>query len=138
MGIQDRDYYRRGGPSFLGSLAESGLICKWLIAINVVVFLLQMATLRTGGSLYGPFTQALDLDVSKVLHGEVWRLLTHAFLHDPLNFWHIFWNMLFLWWFGHKIEDIYGQREFLSFYLVAAIVSGLAFVAATLMRLYDG
>jgi membrane associated rhomboid family serine protease len=137
MGIQDRDYYRGSGPSFLGSLAERGTVCKWLISINVVVFLVQMATMPAGGRTFGPVTEALDLNVSRVLHGEVWRLLTCTFLHHPLNFWHIFWNMLFLWWFGHKVEDIYGHREFLTFYLVSAVVSSLAFVAASLMNLYD-
>ena len=38
MGINERDYVRREGPSFLGSLAGRGTICKWLIGVNVVVF----------------------------------------------------------------------------------------------------
>jgi membrane associated rhomboid family serine protease len=63
-----------------------------------------------------------------VLQGQVWRLLTYAFLHDPQGFFHIFWNMLFLWWFGSDIEQIYGPREFLAFYLVAAFLGGVAFV----------
>ena len=41
MGIYDRDYYRREGPSFLGAIAERGKACKWLIGINVVCFVLQ-------------------------------------------------------------------------------------------------
>jgi hypothetical protein len=38
--------------------------------------------------------------------------------------------MIFLWWFGSDVEDLYGFREFLTFYLAAAVVGGLAFVAA--------
>jgi hypothetical protein len=37
--------------------------------------------------------------------------------------------MLFLWWFGTDVEDIYGPREFLAFYLTAALLGGLVFVA---------
>src|SRR5262249_32886384 len=37
-------------------------------------------------------------------------------------------NMLFLWWFGRQVEDDLGSREFLLFYLVSAVLAGLAFV----------
>ena len=30
MGIYDREYYRRDGPSFLGSFSDRGKVCKWL------------------------------------------------------------------------------------------------------------
>ena len=49
------------------------------------------------------------------------RLLSYAFLHDPGDIFHILFNMLFLWWFGSDVEDLYGPREFLSFYLTAAL-----------------
>src|SRR5947209_8400316 len=139
MGIYDRDYYRREGPSFLGSFIERGTICKWLIGINVFFFVVQMVTrvqgvvdfggMQIGGEWKpGPFTQALWLDVDKVLSGQVWRLLTYAFLHDTANIWHILFNMLFLWWFGSDVEDLYGSREFLAVYLLSAFLGGVAFV----------
>ena len=132
MGINDRDYVRREGPSFLGSFAERGLICKWLIGINIGVFLLQ---LLTPVSRYNdPFTDALVLNAQRVVfNGEIWRLLTYAFLHDTGNIFHLLFNMLFLWWFGSDIEDMYGPREFLAFYLVSAVLGGVAFTAAYLL-----
>ncbi len=57
------------------------------------------------------------------------RLLTHAFLHSQTDLWHIVFNMFCLWWFGREIEALYGSREFLAFYLLAAIAGGLAFTA---------
>ena len=136
MGINDRDYVRKEGPSFLGSFVERGTICKWLIGVNVAVFVVQLLTRDPGGA--GPFTDALLLDVNKVLYyGEVWRLFTHAFLHstsESLPF-HILWNMLFLWWFGSDMEDLYGPREFLAFYLSSAFLGGLAFTAAGLLHI---
>jgi membrane associated rhomboid family serine protease len=130
MGIYDREYYRREGPSFLRSFSDTGSVCKWLIIINIAAFVVQLLTKPQGilGIDQGPFTEALDLDVRAVLHGEVWRLLTHAFLHSPMTPWHILFNMLFLWWFGNEIEGMYGSREFLAFYLTAALVGGLAYV----------
>src|SRR5262249_38671828 len=111
MGIYDREYYRREGPSFLDSLHLRGRVCAWLIALHVGVWFIQLLT-RTafppGGQvmlyLPGPFTDALVLNTEKVLDGQVWRLLTYAFLHDPgvgfmpgSFYLHILFNMLFLW-----------------------------------------
>jgi membrane associated rhomboid family serine protease len=122
MGIYDRDYYRREGPSFLESLSGRAEVCKWLIIVNVVVFVLQLLSREL-------VTQALILDTRAVMDGQVWRLLTYAFLHDPSNLFHILFNMLFLWWFGKDMEELYGAKEFLAFYLIAAVVGGLAFQA---------
>jgi membrane associated rhomboid family serine protease len=138
MGIYDRDYYRREGPSYLGSFTDRGKVCKALILINIVVFVIQLmsrppAEVNEMGLVErgeGVFTGFFVMDVPKVLHGQVWRLLTYAFLHDPSSFLHIVFNMIFLWWFGSDVEDLYGFREFLTFYLAAAVVGGLAFVAA--------
>jgi membrane associated rhomboid family serine protease len=77
-----------------------------------------------------------ELDTKKVVYGgQVWRLLTHAFCHDRYGLWHIFLNMLCLYWFGGTLETMYGGREFLLFYLTAAVIAGLAFVG---LDLYTG
>jgi len=130
MGIYDREYYRREGPSFLDSFTLRGQVCKWLVILNAFIFVVQMITLpaapRPGGEL-GPFTHALWLDIDAVRNGQVWRLLTYAFLHDPTIWQHIVFNMLFLWMFGSDLEEMYGPREFLAFYLVSALVGGVVF-----------
>ncbi len=143
MGIYDREYYRREGPSFLGAWTGHGKVCKWLIAANVICFLLQWVTTTRHfeveddelgtprfAVVHRPFTEALELDTRQVAHGQVWRLVTYAFLHDTGSLWHIVFNLLFLWWFGSEMEDRYGPREFLAFYLVAAFIGGLAFQLA--------
>jgi membrane associated rhomboid family serine protease len=137
MGIYDRDYYRREGPSFLGSFSNRGQVCKWLVGINVVVYIIQLLTLPPGGlgQGVGAFTTFFEVKAADVLSGKVWELLTYAFLHDPTNPFHILLNMLVLWWFGHAIEEIYGRWEFLTFYLVAAVLGGLAYVATGLVAL---
>src|SRR5260370_32856375 len=101
MGIYDRDYVRREGSGFLGSIVERGTVCLWLIGIAVGVFVVQLFTTPPGS-----FTRTFTLEVDRVLHGEVWRLVTYAFLHNPESFWPILWEMLFLWWFGRDMEDI--------------------------------
>src|SRR5690349_15740116 len=105
MGIYDRDYVRREGPSFLGSFVDRGQGCRWLVGVNVAAFVVLILTSPTGDnpSSLGWFTDAFQVNVDRVLHGEVWRLLTYAFLHEPATIWHILWNMLFLWWFGSDV-----------------------------------
>jgi membrane associated rhomboid family serine protease len=125
MGIYDREYYRDGSSSFLGTLARQGIVWKWLVAANAVVFVFQLATATHG--VDGWFTRLFWLDPEKVMRGEVWRLLTGAFLHS-FEWQHIVINMLILWWAGSEVEDIYGPREFLSFYLAAALLSSAAYV----------
>lgn len=129
MGIYDREYYRREAPSFL----DRGQVCKWLVGVNVACFVIQTVTRSRIGT--SPFTDWLVLNVDAVLHGQVWRLLTYAFLHEPTNIWHIIINMLFLWWFGRDLEDIYGSAEFLAFYLLSALLGGAAFVLAAVLDL---
>jgi membrane associated rhomboid family serine protease len=139
MGIYDREYYRREGPSILDSFTLRGQVCKWLIILNVLVFVLQLLTRKQIGEwpfvafAPGPLTEALILDTQAVMHGQVWRLLTYAFLHDTTVWQHIVFNMLFLWWFGGDLEELYGWKEFLTFYLVSAVIGGMAFEATALM-----
>jgi membrane associated rhomboid family serine protease len=135
MGIYDREYYRREGPSFLGSLAQQGKACNWLLGLNIVCFILQFAT-RPAPGLPGPFTDWLILDTQAVLHGQVWRLLSYAFLHDTGTPWHIVLNMLLLWWFGRPVEGVLGSREFVFFYLVSAVVAGVAYLACAVGGLH--
>jgi membrane associated rhomboid family serine protease len=125
MGIYDREYYRDEKSSFLGTLARQGQVWKTLVAINVVAFILQLATARHG--INGWFTELFEIDTDAILHGQVWRLLTGAFLHSP-GWQHIVFNMLVVWWAGSEVESIYGPREFLAFYLTSAVLASAAFV----------
>ena len=45
-----------------------------------------------------------------------WTPLTYMFLHG--DFWHLFWNMLLLFFFGPPLESKWGSKEFIRYYLV--------------------
>lgn len=124
MGIQNRDYIRDSGAPYRGRGGEqSGW--KWLIGITVGVFMLQYMTAQgRGPSLVESW---FELHPSLVLKGQVWRLLTYAFCHARENIFHIFFNMLWIFFFGRTLEAIYGTREFVLFYLTAAVFAGLVY-----------
>jgi membrane associated rhomboid family serine protease len=138
MGIYDRDYIRRRGPGYLDAWGSQGSVCTTLVAINVVVFILQFVARPShpggwdGPGTIGGLTDWLALEPQRVLHGEVWRLITYAFLHATNTWTHIVFNMAFLWWFGKEVEVIYGKREFLWIYLTAALLGGIAFTGWSL------
>jgi membrane associated rhomboid family serine protease len=111
--------------------APTGIVTYTLIALNVVVFAVQMVTagdfrgtsgqVFQNGALYGPY----------VADGEWWRLITSAFLHGGLL--HITFNMLFLWWFGRPLEAFLGPARYIGIYVVSALAgaAGSLLVAPT-------
>jgi membrane associated rhomboid family serine protease len=136
MGIHDRDYYRDDGDTYLGNWSRSAQATKALIVITVIAFVIQLATIpRAGAGGEGAFTTSLELIGSKVLQGQVWRLVTCGFLHDTDGILHILFNMIILWLVGRELEERYGAREFVAFYLLALVVSSLAYVGSTALGL---
>lgn len=50
-----------------------------------------------------------------------WQFITHMFMHDPDNFMHLLGNMFALWMFGSILENAWGPKRFLIFYLVCGL-----------------
>src|SRR5262245_24487411 len=128
MGSYARDYYRRE-TSYVGALAGEHRVTTTLILINVVVFILQLVDAH-GDPVWRRhwLTDTFLLDPDKVLGGQVWRLVTYAFLHDPNGVAHILFNMLCLGFFGATVERVYGSKEFLAFYLTSAVLAGVGYM----------
>jgi membrane associated rhomboid family serine protease len=116
--------------------ATAGAVTKALVALNVGIYLLQLAQGASvdanSGWIYEKgvlVVEAVDSSGHLVglAHGEWWRLLSAAFLHHgPI---HLALNMLALWWFGQALEAALGRWRFLLLYLV----SGLAGSAGALL-----
>jgi len=99
-------------------------VIKNLIIINVLVFLAQQ-TLGRGVEL-----QMLNLFALHDVHSVFFRphqLVTYLFLHGGWD--HIFFNMLALWMFGAILENYWGAKRFLIFYMVSGIGAGIAHLA---------
>lgn len=54
-----------------------------------------------------------------------WQLLTAGFMHDPTSLWHLAFNMLALWMFGSPLEEVWGERRFLTYFLVCIVGGNL-------------
>ncbi len=101
-----------------------------LVLVYAGIFLFQVATQPKGiaGLQQGPLAELCELQAAKVLQGEIWRLATYSFISNPHDIWAVAINIVFLLWFGRQMEDIYGWREFLGFYLIAGVIAGIGFV----------
>lgn len=54
----------------------------------------------------------------------IWQLVTYLFLHG--GFFHIFFNLLALWFFGVELENLWGTRRFLVYYFICGIGAGIS------------
>jgi len=63
-----------------------------------------------------------------ILVKRPWTLLTYMFLHT--SFWHILFNMLWLFWFGKIFTQYMNQRQLLSTYLLGGVAGGLLYILA--------
>jgi membrane associated rhomboid family serine protease len=94
-----------------------------IIAINAVVFLAWQLYPEGSGS-----SSLLERNFLVSTHrlelGMWWTTVTAAFSHMELL--HVALNMVVLWSFGSVLERLWGVRLFLTFYMVAAVVSSLS------------
>ena len=98
---------------------------RTLVLVNIVVYLLQ--------SLSGKedvFFRLFGLVPSSFLSElMIWQPFTYMFFHAPfyssVGISHILLNMLGLWVFGRELEQAWGKNNFLKYYFVTGIGSGL-------------
>jgi membrane associated rhomboid family serine protease len=131
MGLYDRDYTQDGFQSQYGREPQMRFmmptitpVVKWLLIINVAVFLLTFIISPLAKFAYLWFS-VYPATVGMAL--QVWRLITYQFLHSVYGFGHIFVNMLVLFFFGPMLERFWGSRKFLTFYLVCGAAGGLLY-----------
>jgi membrane associated rhomboid family serine protease len=103
----------------VGERAPAGIVTNVLIAANVIVFVGELASGSSFGSIGGTLVERGALYGPAVADGEWWRLITAAFLHG--GFIHILFNMFMLWWFGRRLEYLLGPGRYIGIYVVSAL-----------------
>ena len=91
---------------------------KHLLIINVVMFI---GTLVIGNG--EAFYQWFALYFPQNPNFQPWQILTHIFMHG--NFMHIAFNMFALWMFGTAVEQVFGWKKFIVFYLLSGFGAAL-------------
>ncbi len=119
--------------SFGGGFLSFPPVIKNLLIINGVVFFIQLLLENISFNGYPGWYVVNKWFALNPISGndasgqpfnfQVWQLITYQFMHG--GFGHIFFNMFALWMFGGAIEDIFGSKKFLIFYLLAGISAGL-------------
>ncbi len=141
MGFNDRDYGRSGyddgyGSGYGGGYGGGGYgqpgmhfggpksVTVKIVIVTAIVFVLQLVFRVPNGLSW--FDSLFSLHPHWYQKPwQVFEFLTYGFLHDPWSLWHIGSNMLVLWMFGRMVEDRYGGKEFLLFYLTAIVFAGV-------------
>lgn len=93
------------------------IVTYTLIVINLLVFLLELSCGINEVAYYGANI------AEYIKNGEIYRLLTSAFLHAGII--HLMCNMYCLYILGPQLESFFGKTKFLIIYLVSAITGNL-------------
>jgi membrane associated rhomboid family serine protease len=93
------------------------IVTYLLIAINVIVFLLEMS----GGEEFIMRWSFVPSRFAANPVGDSVTILTSMFMHGGA--FHLFGNMLYLWIFGDNVEDRFGKIPFLLFYLICGVAA---------------
>ena len=94
-------------------------VVKQLLKINVIAFIITYLLFE----IRLPFVSQFLLYPIQSEKFHIYQLVSYMFLHSSLM--HIIFNMLGLITFGPDIEERFGSKKFLNYYLIMGIVSGL-------------
>ncbi|MEP4596468.1 MAG: rhomboid family intramembrane serine protease, partial [Cyclobacteriaceae bacterium] len=103
-----------------------------IIIINAAVFVtvnVLAVILRLSGN-----ADIFDLIISKLslpsnvdrLITQPWSLITYFFVHQ--DFFHVLFNMLFLFWFGRIIMEFLGSKKVISLYVLGGLAGGVFYI----------
>src|ERR1700761_5150418 len=118
-------------------MLRSGNKLNLLIGINVIIFLVinipaVLEQLFNGfGHSYILFYSREYLSLPSYLPKlltRFWTPLSYMFMHD--GFFHIFFNMLWLYWFGQIFEEYLGNKRIIGLYLLGGFAGAVFFIAA--------
>lgn len=113
-------------------------VVKNLIIINVIVWIAQLIFDQDGGTLTMGLTSKIALWPIDSPEFKPYQIATHMFAHSSyaitnsatmsysIVFFHILFNMLSLFMFGRILENVWGPKRFLLFYLICGVGAAAA------------
>ena len=137
--------YNQGYGSMGGGLGGGGLVDEFknafnkpdnglaqIILINLAVFVILIVlrvilTFSGGSEAYNTFMQWLMLPASvPEFLTRPWTLVSYFFLHE--RFFHILFNLLFLYWFGRIIKEFLGGSKVVNLYVLGGLAGGIFYI----------
>jgi len=101
-------------------------LMRYIVGGNILVYLLAMFSNWSAVSF-------LEFNLSGLLHGEVWRLVTFLFVPDAANPIFLLLSLYFYYWIGSMLERDWGTAKFSLYYLSGVVLTLLTAVAASLI-----
>ena len=98
-----------------GNFNELPVVVKNLLIINGLLFLATISLNNLGIDLVKIF----GLHQFQSNDFRPHQIITHLFMHG--SFTHLFFNMFALWMFGKILENIWGQKKFLIYYMITGV-----------------
>ncbi len=108
--IMSNQEYRPSGFNVLPPVIKNLLIINGIFYLATVVLEMKMNI---------DLTAILGLNYFFSADFRPYQLITYMFMHG--SFMHIFFNMFALWMFGNVLENVWGAKRFLIYYLVCGI-----------------
>lgn len=107
-------------------------VVKNLLIINVLVFLAQMVSLKV---FHYPLEYLFALHYWQSDLFQPYQLVTSMFMHASIG--HIFFNMFALWMFGSILENTWGPKRFLIFYMICGLGAAICFLGAQTIHFHQ-
>jgi membrane associated rhomboid family serine protease len=114
-------YGSGGGFGSIPPVIKNLLIINGLVWLAQIVFGKQGIFLEEFGALWSIGSGNF----------RIWQLVSYMFMHQALDvqggivFAHILFNMFALWMFGTILENVWGSKRFLTFYMICGVFAGL-------------
>jgi len=122
------------------SLFQRAPTLAWLLGLNVGLYgvLVVLALFSRMSGQEGFFVWlyhklALPAHLSELAR-QPWSVLTHMFVHDVRSFWHILFNMLWLYWMGRLFTTVQPERRLGWIYMLAGLAGVVGYLVYALSK----
>lgn len=105
-----------------------------LIIINIIIFVVMAVVFVFSRALqYDEIAEFVVAQVSipapiQLYLQKPWTIITYAFVHNLSDIWHIFFNMLGLYWFGKLFVEYLGSDKLIALYVLGALAGAIAYL----------
>lgn len=104
-------------------------VVKNLLILNGLMYLATLALSTQGFDL----VSKLGLHYFSSERFQVYQFITYMFMHGGFN--HVLFNMFALWMFGYMLENVWGSKRFLQYYIYTGLGAALIQLFVTWIRI---